>query len=400
MPKSKAKISLSTKLFMVGVCLTILSIVVLLITGAANLIPFNTKVNGEAYGISPGLWYYFQSFNIDFGWTGTGRTVWHKVDVLEMIVVNLEFVFFLLALVLLIVKLKRKEFKEIPAILLSVLGVMYVAYLLISVIRFNEMGMLWRASYAAYLVVNTIAIAGVVLLILPSIMETNALISKRLGAEEEKEEEKPVEEKAVEEKPALAEEDIERIVKEYLARHEEEKHQEKKEIPAERVVIVKEVPVEVKPEPKPEPAPVKEEKKEEVEEDPFAFNKKRSRTASFETKLKKSEYELRHQYYDLRDYIKSYGVKNRISIPGDSFSAHRERLVFITVSGKHLKVCYALKPEDYLESPIPVKRNESKKYADVPCELHVKSGLSFRRALKLVDDLMAQKGYTKEEEKK
>ena len=105
----------------------------------------------------------------------------------------------------------------------------------------------------------------------------------------------------------------------------------------------------------------------------------------------------RHKYYDLRDYIKSYGVNNRISRPGDTFSLHREKLVFITVSGKHLKVCFALNPADYDGSTIPVTTNTSKKFETLPLGFKVKSDLSFRRAKKLVDDLMAAKGYTKEE---
>ena len=116
--------------------------------------------------------------------------------------------------------------------------------------------------------------------------------------------------------------------------------------------------------------------------------------------MKKSDADLRHKYYDLRDYIKSYGVNNRISIPGDTFSAHRERLVFLTITGKHMKAYFALDPKDYEKSPIPVESVETKKFQDVPTCLRIKSDLSFRRAQKLVDDLMAKKGLVKKEEDK
>ena len=44
---------------------------------------------------------------------------------------------------------------------------------------------------------------------------------------------------------------------------------------------------------------------------------------------------------------------------------------------------------------IPVVANNSKKFADIPLTFKIKSGLSFRRALKLVDDVMAKKGRSK-----
>ena len=150
-----------------------------------------------------------------------------------------------------------------------------------------------------------------------------------------------------------------------------------------------------------EPAEEAEETSEETEseEDPFGKLRAKKR-ASFETRLKKSDADLRHKYYDLRDYIKSYGVNNRISIPGDTFSAHRERLVFLTITGKHMKAYFALDPKDYEKSPIPVESVETKKFQDVPTCLRIKSDLSFRRAQKLVDDLMTKKGLVKKEEDK
>ena len=205
--------------------------------------------------------------------------------------------------------------------------------------------------------------------------------------EEEKKEEKPAE-KAEEEK-GLTEEDVRRIVREELGK-------------GQQTVVVKVENAPAKEE------PVKEEKKEEPvvvaepeeEEDDSKFPKgSRRRKASFETKLRKSEEDLRHKYYDLRDYIKSYGVKNRISIPGDTFSAHRERYVFVTISGKHIKAYFALDPKAYEGSTIPVKVNDAKKFEDIPVVLKVQSDLSFRRAKQLVDDVMARKGVAKPEEK-
>ena len=134
-------------------------------------------------------------------------------------------------------------------------------------------------------------------------------------------------------------------------------------------------------------------------DDPFANMKKRHR-AKFENRIKSADQELRDKYYELRDYIRSYEVKDRLSVPGITFSLHRERYVFITIAGKKLKVYFALNPDDYKDSTIPVIANTSKKFEDLPTELKVKSDLSLKRAKTLVDDVMKAKGIIRPEEKK
>jgi hypothetical protein len=116
----------------------------------------------------------------------------------------------------------------------------------------------------------------------------------------------------------------------------------------------------------------------------------------FATKLERADEDTRNKYEIIRDYItKNYGIKHRISIPGDTYSAHREKYVFIRIAGKTLKVYYALDPKNYENTPIPVEVETKKKYEDVPTSLKVKSDLALRRALALVDDLMALKGVEK-----
>ena len=174
-----------------------------------------------------------------------------------------------------------------------------------------------------------------------------------------------------------------------LEKHVEDFHAQKEEAPV--VEEAKEEPVAEEP--------AEEEIEAEApkgENDPFAALRNKRR-ASFETRLKNADFDLRHKYYDLRDHIKSYGLSNRLSIPGDSFSAHRKRYVFITINGKHLKVYFAANPDDYKDTPIPVERTETKKYEDLPLQFKVRSDLSFRRAVKIVDDMLTKEGYTRED---
>ena len=222
----------------------------------------------------------------------------------------------------------------------------------------------------------------------------------------------------------LSEEEVKKIVEDYLDKHVEELHprlayeQPVEEEPAEEQPEeqpAEEEPVEEEPAEEPAPEEEPEEELEDEEEDeeeeeggeeapaedgaPVGpASKGKRRRANFETRLKNSEFDLRHKYYDLRDYIKWYGLRNRISIPGDTFSYKRQRYVFVTIVGKHIRVYLGLDPNDYADSTIPVEKAEAKKYEDLPCLLRVKSDLSYRRAKKLVDDLMQKVGLEKPDE--
>ena len=174
-----------------------------------------------------------------------------------------------------------------------------------------------------------------------------------------------------------------------LEKHVEDFHAQKEEAPVVEEAVEEPIAEE----------PAEEEIEAEApkgQNDPFAALRNKRR-ASFETRLKNADFDLRHKYYDLRDHIKSYGLSNRLSIPGDSFSAHRKRYVFITINGKHLKVYFAANPDDYKDTPIPVERTETKKYEDLPLQFKVRSDLSFRRAVKIVDDMLTKEGYTRED---
>ena len=226
--------------------------------------------------------------------------------------------------------------------------------------------------------------------------------------------------KAKEPGEGLSEEEVNAIVEKYLKEHVDELHprlayeqpveeepqeepaEEPQEEPAEEPAPVEEPQEEPEEEPEDEEEDEDEEEGEEAPADDGApvgpASKGKRRRANFETRLKNSEFDLRHKYYDLRDYIKWYGLRNRISIPGDTFSYKRQRYVFVTIVGKHIRVYLGLDPNAYADSTIPVEPAQAKKYEDLPCLLRVKSDLSYRRAKKLVDDLMQKIGLEKPDE--
>ena len=134
-------------------------------------------------------------------------------------------------------------------------------------------------------------------------------------------------------------------------------------------------------EPKPEPAPAEKEPKAPIVRIPF------------EERLLDSDKELQELYSELKNEILSYGVKSRVSSSGDTFRLHRKTYIKMTVAGKSLKLYFALNPDDYRDSPIPVQdASEKGIYAEIPLVFKVKSPLSVRRCKQLIQDVMERDG--------
>ena len=122
--------------------------------------------------------------------------------------------------------------------------------------------------------------------------------------------------------------------------------------------------------------------------------------ATFQEKYAEIDPDIKAKVDGLREYLATYDLTERVSIKGDLFSAHREKLVFIALSRQHAKVSLALDPADYENGPMPIERNKSGKLADVPLLFRLRSDLSYRRAISLIDELMAKKGIEKLESPK
>lgn len=321
----------------------------------------------------------------------------HETGFIAIILVFVAVFSFIILLVMSI--LKKKPICILPAfVFMLVMG--FLPFVLILTVPMVQMGVMRS--------VTEFVMAGVVGLLLFALFFTFVAILNTLDPFSYVKEEKPAAQPAAQPAVAngLSDEEVKAIVEDYLAKHVDELH------PEGAVVAPVEEPA---PEEEPEEEPVEEEPVEEDEEDAVEevvesndsndggfpagiANKGKRRKASFETRLKNSEFDIRHKYYDLRDYIKWYGLKNRISIPGDTFSYKRQRYVFLTIVGKHIRVYIGLDPNNYSDSTIPVEAASAKKYEDLPCLLRVKSDLSYRRAKKLVDDLMAKIGLEKPDE--
>ena len=156
---------------------------------------------------------------------------------------------------------------------------------------------------------------------------------------------------------------------------------------------------EVQPEPAPAPAPV------EVAPAPVVpvpeKEEKGYERLTFAERLLRSDKELLDLYNELKNEILSYGVKSRISSNGDTFRLHKKMYIKITVAGKSLKLYFALNPDDYRDSKIPVQDAGHKGlYADIPLVFKVRSGLSVRRCKELIQDTMEKDGLEQGEVEK
>ena len=307
--------------------------------------------------------------------------------------VALVFVAITLGIATIVMAIIRKK----PALLLSAVGIVvaigFLPFILILAIPMIQMGVLRISAFLLLAGAFGLELFAIFFVLLPVFRMMLGLLQKAAGEE-------PKEENCCE--GGLDKREVRKLVKEGLDQHVEEYHAEKEEEPAPQP----EPEPEPQPEPEPEEEPEEEDEEEEAEDeeeapaeagpDGLVIKGKRKRKP-FETRLRNSEYDLRHKYYDLRDYIKWYGLRNRVSIPGDTFSYKRQRYVFVTIVGKHLRVYLQLDPKDYADSTIPVEQAEAKKYEDLPCLLRVKSDLAYRRAKKLVDDVMAKVGLPRPE---
>ena len=385
---NKKKVLRST---LIGFVLLLLSLVITGLVGISDLISSGSD------------WLNFHVFYYGFANTLTNYwLIWrpgylcHETAYIGQV---LLFVAIFLTLGLIIVSLvKKKPLFILPALLLGAC-IAFFPFLLLLIIPMVQLGKIGGTAMALLSGVTGLTMFATlfeVLAVGDMLKESFALL-KKAGGDDKKDE--PKQEQAAQVVEGLSEEEVRKIVEKYLQEHVEEKHAEQ---PAPAPAPA--------PAPQPEPEepevePEEEEEEEADEEAPADDNspvglavKGKRRRASFETRLKNSEFDIRHKYYDLRDYIKWYGLRNRISIPGDTFSYKRQRYVFVTIVGKHIRVYLNLDPANYADSTIPVEKAEAKKYEDLPCLLRVKSDLSYRRAKKLVDDLMQKIGIPQPDE--
>lgn len=119
---------------------------------------------------------------------------------------------------------------------------------------------------------------------------------------------------------------------------------------------------------------------------------------SFETKLENSSKDLKDKYETIKKELTSYGIKSRVSFEGDTYRLHKVKYAFVTIRGKSIKLCLKLDPKKYKDSTIPLKdESGKKKYESTPAVLKVRSDLSLKRALSLIDECIKDANINKKQ---
>ena len=146
----------------------------------------------------------------------------------------------------------------------------------------------------------------------------------------------------------------------------------------------------------PQPEPVVEEVVVPVEEpapEPVVEEKKPIIRIPFTERMLNADKEMQSNYNELKNEILSYGVNSRVSNSGDTFRLHRKTYVKITIAGLSLKLYFALNPDDYKDSTLPIQNAGHKGiYEEIPLVFKVKSGLSMRRCKQLIQDVFDKNG--------
>ena len=139
-----------------------------------------------------------------------------------------------------------------------------------------------------------------------------------------------------------------------------------------------------------------EDEEDEDEEDGLMVNKIYGQTSSsigkinkidFDEKVEKASPDLKRHYNEIKNVIMKYrNVHSRISKAGDSFRCKGQKYVYMTIVGKTLKVYLALDPFS-IDQNVYHHRDVSnkKKYQVTPTLLRVKSELSVKKTIKLIE---------------
>lgn len=181
--------------------------------------------------------------------------------------------------------------------------------------------------------------------------------------------------------------------------------QKEEEIPLENDVSneVKEDHSNENTEVKEEVLEVKEEANVEIKEDinkdikvEEKDNKKVYPRLSLYDRLQSASEEQIKMYNDIKHELICYGVMPRYSNSGESFRYNKVRYAKITFTLKGLRVYLALDPEKFKDSTIPVDdMSNIKTFKDIPLSIKVKSKLSIKRCIHLIDEMFNEVGLEK-----
>lgn len=309
------------------------------------------------------------------GWTGKFINPYIFIAFL-LLVLNGIGLFFCLGL-----SIKQKKYLLIISSVLNFLAISFIVYLFALGATLISTGFVRRAASGIILI--AVALNCVASYLLASCL-LDLVNTKEIRTKETKTIIREIPTSPLKEEQLLKEEDVRKIVLDELEAHKEELHKEEQPTKVEES----------------KEAPVDKEDTEEEKDEENRFDFGNVRRLSFQEKLDQADKDLQKKYRELTSYIQKYKVSDRVSLKGDTYSYKRNRLIFIAISGKHMRLLFALDPKDYASSTLPVKPNERKRYEELPLQFEVRSDLSVKRAKALIDDVMKAKEVPNKGKKK
>ncbi len=119
---------------------------------------------------------------------------------------------------------------------------------------------------------------------------------------------------------------------------------------------------------------------------------------SYRAKVSMALDTVRDYYRIIKEHCLKYGLKSRMSWGCETIYKGRIPYAKLTIRGKNLNVNLALNPNDFENTKYYFKdTRDSKKYEMVPMRVKVKSSRSLKYALELIDIMMANNNFKKNE---
>ena len=119
----------------------------------------------------------------------------------------------------------------------------------------------------------------------------------------------------------------------------------------------------------------------------------------FRARLIQSDDEVKERYSKVKNLLFSYGAKSRTSWTNETFRmAGCVTVAKLGIKGKTLALYLALSPADYENTKYNLENvGDTKRYAEVPLRLKLRSARSVKWATELITEMMEKLGYAANE---
>jgi hypothetical protein len=119
----------------------------------------------------------------------------------------------------------------------------------------------------------------------------------------------------------------------------------------------------------------------------------------FGARLIQADDEIKDRYSKVKNLLFSYGAKARTSWTNETFRmAGCTTVAKLGIKGKTLSLYLALSPADYADTKYNLENvGDTKRYAEVPLRLKLRSARSVKWAAELIAEMMEKLGYTAKE---